>query len=70
MESPVGEIPVASNGYVKIPSLKGMGLKDALYLIENCGLKCNYSGVGHVAEQEPAAGTQMKKGETVKIELK
>lgn len=53
-----------------IPDLSGMGLKDALFTIENIGMKCSYSGVGHVASQSPKAGTVIKKGETLKITLK
>lgn len=53
-----------------VPDLTGMGLKDAVYAIENCGYKCEYTGTGHVAEQHPKAGTQTKKGETVKITLR
>ena len=57
-----------SNGAV--PDLKGLGLKDAIYAIENNGYRCVYEGMGHVASQTPAAGTQIRKGETVKIILK
>ena len=53
-----------------VPNLKGMGLRDALQAIENNGLKCSYSGVGHVASQSPAAGKVLKKGQTVSITLK
>ena len=47
-----------------------MGLKDALYALENNGYKCVYEGIGHVVSQTPAAGKECKKGETVKIVLK
>lgn len=52
------------------PDLAGMGLKDAIFTVENAGLKLSYSGVGHVASQTPKAGSPVKKGETVKIVLK
>ena len=54
----------------EVPDLKGLGLKDALYSVENCGYRCVYSGSGHVASQSPAAGTGLGKGGTVKIVLK
>ena len=53
-----------------VPDLAGLGLKDALYDIESAGLRCSYSGMGHVASQQPKAGTQLKKGDTVNIVLK
>lgn len=53
-----------------VPDIMGMGLKDAIYTIENCGYVCEYAGTGHVASQTPEAGTQAKKGETVKIRLR
>ena len=53
-----------------VPDIKGLGLKDAMYLIENSGLKCNYSGTGHVVSQVPQAGQKAAKGSTVTISLK
>lgn len=55
---------------IPVPDVKGMGLKDALYALENNGYKCEYDGIGHVTEQVPEAGTGYTKGETVKITLK
>ena len=53
-----------------VPDLKGLGLKDALYAIENNGYRCSYEGVGHVVSQNPAAGTKAAKGQTIRIVLK
>ena len=53
-----------------IPDVKGLGLKDAMYMIENSGLKCVYSGVGHVSSQIPQAGQKAAQGSTVTITLK
>ncbi len=62
------EAPTTSkNG--KVPGLKGMGLMDAIYAIENDGYKCSYSGVGHVVSQSPAAGTTLGEGQTITIRL-
>ena len=63
-------IATISGTVIPVPDVKGMGLKDALYALENNGYKCTYEGMGHVASQTPAAGTDCKKGETVKIVLK
>ena len=73
---PTGTVPdmalaaetMAEEGMV--PDLKGMGLRDAVQAIENNGLKCSYSGVGHVVSQSPAAGKVLKKGQTVTVNLK
>lgn len=53
----------------RVPQLKGLSLGDALYLIENSGFVCSYSGSGHVYKQSPAEG-RAKKGSTIRIELK
>jgi cell division protein FtsI (penicillin-binding protein 3) len=53
-----------------VPDLIGMGLKDAVYAIENNGYRCSYEGIGHVVKQTPASGTQYKKGQTISIVLK
>ncbi len=54
----------------KAPDLKGFGLMDALYAVENAGLKCVYEGSGHVTAQSPAPGAAIKKGGTIKLTLK
>lgn len=53
-----------------VPDLKGLGLKDAMYMIDNSGLKCIYSGTGHVVSQVPQAGQKAANGTTVTITLK
>ena len=58
----------AENG--KAPDLKGFGLMDALYAVENAGYKCVYEGSGHVTSQTPAPGAALKKGETIRLTLK
>jgi hypothetical protein len=63
-------IATVSGTVIPVPDVKGMGLKDALYALENNGYKCTYEGIGHVVSQVPAAGKECKKGETVKIVLK
>lgn len=63
-------ISTSRSGSAPVPDLKGMGLKDAIFAIENNGYRCQYEGVGHVVSQSPAAGKTLKKGETVKVVLK
>lgn len=52
-----------------VPSVIGMGAKDAVYLLESKGLKVNLSGVGKVKSQSIANGTIIKKGQTIAIQL-
>ena len=65
------EMPVQADAKNPIvPDVKGLGLKDAMYMIENSGLRCIYSGTGHVSSQIPQAGQKAPKGSTVTISLK
>jgi cell division protein FtsI (penicillin-binding protein 3) len=41
-----------------IPSVVGMGLKDAIYLLENRGCRVRAEGVGKVRRQSLAPGTR------------
>lgn len=52
-----------------MPNVRGMGLKDAVYLLENMGLKVSIKGRGKVAMQSVAPGTALAKGITVILEL-
>jgi cell division protein FtsI (penicillin-binding protein 3) len=52
-----------------MPVLKGMGLKDAVYLCESMGLKLNIKGKGRVIDQSIAAGQAISKGQQINIEL-
>ena len=53
----------------KIPDVRGMGLKDALYLLENKGLIALVSGKGKVINQSLTAGTNFKKGQKIILML-
>lgn len=67
-----GEKPVVSTRAVTknlMPDVKGMGLKDALYLLEGMKLKVIARGKGRVVSQSIDAGKQAEKGATVIIEL-
>jgi cell division protein FtsI (penicillin-binding protein 3) len=54
----------------KMPLVVGMGLQDALFLLENEGLAVDFAGRGRVVEQQPSAGQGVEKGEKVTILLK
>lgn len=54
----------------KMPDVKGMGLKDALYVLENKGLKVVVRGSGKVIKQSLNAGTEIQSGQKITIELK
>ena len=51
------------------PNVIGMGLKDAVYLLENKGLKIATLGSGKVISQSIAAGTHFTKGQKIMITL-
>ena len=52
-----------------MPSLNGLGLKDALYICENAGLVVKINGVGKVKNQSIAAGSAIARGQLIKLEL-
>lgn len=52
-----------------MPQLKGMGLKDVVYLCENMGLKVNARGKGKVAEQSIPPGQAVVKGQLINVAL-
>ena len=53
-----------------LANVVNMGLKDAIYLLENNGYKVTFQGYGKVASQHPKAGTKVEKGTTVNLILK
>lgn len=53
----------------RMPSLRGLGLKDALSVCENIGLKVTVKGKGKVANQSISEGQFFAKGQIVNIEL-
>lgn len=54
----------------KVPNVIGMGAKDAVFLLEEAGLKVQVKGTGKVTQQSIAAGNNVVKGETINITLK
>lgn len=52
-----------------VPNVSGMSLKDALYLLENAGLRVLSRGYGRVRSQSLPPGQNIIKGSTIYIEL-
>lgn len=52
-----------------IPNVVGMGLKDAVYMAENKGLKVTITGRGRVISQSLPAGVAFKKGQPITLFL-
>ncbi len=53
-----------------VPSVIGMGAKDAVYLLESRGLRVRLSGVGKVTSQSIAQGNRIVRGQTISLTLK
>ena len=51
------------------PDVTGMGLKDAVYLLENKGFKVSFTGKGKVATQSYMAGLNYSKGQNILLML-
>jgi cell division protein FtsI (penicillin-binding protein 3) len=52
-----------------IPNVKGMLLDDAIYLLENAGMKVQFSGKGKVQMQSVPAGSPAMKGMIIYLQL-
>lgn len=53
----------------EVPNVKGMGLRNAMYLLENKGLRVIPVGKGKVATQSIEEGTAIRKGQTITLHL-
>lgn len=60
-------IPTGAMGLV--PNVLGMGLKDAIYILENRGLRVRFEGSGMVKRQSLPPGTKATNGSMIVIEL-
>jgi len=52
-----------------VPDVRGMGIRDAMYLLGNAGLTVNVKGIGRVTTQSILPGTPTQ-GQTINLELK
>jgi cell division protein FtsI (penicillin-binding protein 3) len=60
---------VATPGNGQVPNVAGMGLKDAIQILEDQGAKITITGRGKVFSQSPMAGTPLRKGQTINLIL-
>ncbi len=69
----IGDGQVPADGHVNqglVPDVKGMGMRDAVYLLESLGMRVQVSGVGHVTEQSLRPGQPVSMGQTCRLTLK
>lgn len=52
-----------------VPDVRGMSLRDAIYLLENSGINVRYNGKGRVLRQSPEHGARYYQGTTVSLEM-
>jgi cell division protein FtsI (penicillin-binding protein 3) len=52
-----------------VPDVRGMSLRDAIYLLENSGIRVKYSGKGRVLRQSPEHGARYNEGTIVSLEM-
>ncbi len=52
-----------------VPEVVGMGLRDAIYVLENAGLKVVFTGRGIVRKQSIQPGVRIREGQLIRIEL-
>ena len=52
-----------------VPDVRGMSLRDAIYLLENSGLRVKYSGKGRVLRQSPEHGARYNDETVVSLEM-
>lgn len=71
IKNKVAEIKIDSTSLTAnvTPDVKGLGLKDAVYLLENKGFRVSFTGKGKVATQSFVAGTPFSKGQNILLIL-
>jgi len=52
-----------------VPDVRGMSLRDAIFLLENSGLGVRYNGKGKVVRQSPEHGARYYNGTIVSLEM-
>ena len=61
--------PIALNSSL-IPDVRGMGARDAIYLLEKSGLRVNLIGAGKVVSQSLSPGQKLVRGTTVTLTMR
>lgn len=52
-----------------VPNVHGMTLRDAVFILENLGLKVSITGTGRVRKQSVTAGRRISQGTSIRLEL-
>jgi len=52
-----------------VPDVRGMSLRDAIFLLENKGMRVRHNGKGRVLRQSPGHGARYYEGTTVSLEM-
>jgi cell division protein FtsI (penicillin-binding protein 3) len=52
-----------------VPDVTGMGIKDAIYILENAGLRVKFNGKGNVIKQSLSPGMKIQKDELIALDL-
>jgi cell division protein FtsI (penicillin-binding protein 3) len=52
-----------------VPDVRGMSMRDAVYLLENSGLRVRCNGKGRVLRQSPEHGARFSEGSLVSLEM-
>jgi cell division protein FtsI (penicillin-binding protein 3) len=70
-KSTPGGVAISSRpvAYELVPNVVGMGLMDALFLMESTGLKVLVEGRGTVRKQSITPGSQVRKGTSVRLNM-
>ncbi|UZD21077.1 penicillin-binding transpeptidase domain-containing protein [Algoriphagus halophytocola] len=63
------EMKVNDTDKAQVPDVSGMSLRDALFILENKGLKVNYSGKGRVKNQSISPGAELTPNATINLVL-
>ena len=53
-----------------VPDVRGVGLREALAILEEAGYEVDFRGIGYVESQAPAAGTKLSPGSKVQLNLR
>ena len=65
-----GKVAIALTSSMEdVPSVIGMGARDAMYLLEKLGLHVRLSGLGLVQQQSLKPGTKITPGENIFLNL-
>ena len=52
-----------------VPNVKGMSAQDAVYILENAGLKVQLRGSGMIKSQSLIPGANIQRGQEITLEL-